>query len=181
MPYGVPGGSLYCGKRKKAAPVLESDTNALPRLHVFMFASLLILAASTLFLVEHQNAKIHSSDDAPTVERRAEEEAEPAAKAAIYAIWSASVNLSCVILFMTCISLLNRPLDKPKTLLVNSRWIRIGGRLPIIVIICCLPLIKSLTASMWIGIVVCLLYAVSFWEWIAGLERNWKLLEPKDE
>ncbi|TVY41539.1 hypothetical protein LSUB1_G001995 [Lachnellula subtilissima] len=149
-------------------------------LHVFMFASLLILAASTLFLVEHQDVKIHSSVDSSTVERRAGE-AEPAPKAAIFAIWSASVNLSCVILFMTCISLLNRPLDKPKTLLVNSRWLRIGGRLPIIVIICCLPLIKSLTPAMWIGIVVCLLYAVSFWEWIAGLERNWKLLEPKEE
>ncbi|TVY23425.1 hypothetical protein LHYA1_G008010 [Lachnellula hyalina] len=54
-------------------------------LHVFMFASLLVLAASTLFLVEHQDVKIHSSDDAPTVERRAEE-AEPAPKAAIFAI-----------------------------------------------------------------------------------------------
>jgi len=181
-PCGAHGGNPSCGKRKKIHPFSYHILMVIFRLHVFMFGALLILATSSLFLVQHQDALIHTPEEPAGVERRAQgSEAESAPKPAIYAIWSASVNLSCVILFMTCIALLNRSLDKPKTLVVNSRWIRMAPRIPIIAIICCLPLIKTITVSRWFGIVVCLLYVVFWWEWIAGLERNWQMLEPKDE
>ncbi|TVY83535.1 hypothetical protein LSUE1_G002202 [Lachnellula suecica] len=152
-------------------------------LHVFMFGSLLILAASTLFLVEHPGHRSTVEPEPATLERCAEEGTEEAEapKPAIYAIWAASATLAIVIALMTCIALLNRSLDKPKTLLVNSRWIRMAPRLVFIIIVCCLPLITHLSASEWCGGACALLYALFLWEWVSGLERNWHFLEPKNE
>jgi hypothetical protein len=82
---------------------------------------------------------------------------------------------------MTSIALLNESLDHPKTLVVNSRLLRIAPRLPAIVFITCLPLISGLDGAVWCGAVVATLYAVSIWEWLAGLEKNWKFIEPKEE
>jgi hypothetical protein len=146
-----------------------------------MFSSLLILAASILFLVEHQGLSTSPSPSEPAApERRAEESVmEPVPKESIFAIWSASVNLSLVILFMTSIALLNRSLDKPKTLLVSSRWIRMAPRIPLMAVICCLPLIEPLPSAEWFGITCSCMYGLFMWEWVAGLERHWQLLEPK--
>ena len=82
---------------------------------------------------------------------------------------------------MTMIALLNRSLYKPETLLVNSRWIRLAPRIPGIILIVCLPLIKSLNAGTWCGAVASILYGVFLWEWMAGMEKDWKILEPKSE
>ncbi len=79
---------------------------------------------------------------------------------------------------MTVIALLNLPLDRPKTLIINSRWIRLAPRIPALAVICCLPLSEHLSGAGWCGGVTTTLYAVFLWEWIAGMERNWKLLEP---
>jgi hypothetical protein len=148
------------------------------RFHLYMFGALLILAASTLFLITHQDETIppsiaaKRSETTPTV-------TEEKLNGILYAIWSASISLGSVLICMTCITLLNRSLDKPRTLIINSRWIRLGLRIPITAVIVCLPLISNLTASRWCGAAVCLLYGMFLFEWVAGLERDWQFLESK--
>lgn len=82
---------------------------------------------------------------------------------------------------MTFIALLNRPLDKPKTLVVNSRWVRLAPRLPGIAIIACLPLFDAIKGSRWCAGALVVLWALFLWEWIAGLERGWEFFEGRDE
>lgn len=151
-------------------------------LHLTMFGALLFLDASVLFLVKNRSARFTD----PALESRqedssAEETPEEVGRFAHYALWVASINLGLVMTCMTCIALLNRNLDPPKTLVVNSRLIRLAPRLPATALIICLPLIPNITGSIWCGAVVSLLYGVFLWEWMAGLERDWKFFEPKDE
>ena len=82
---------------------------------------------------------------------------------------------------MTAIALLNRPLDPPKTLVINSRLLRIAPRLPITVVIICLPLFPNMSGSIWCAAAVSLLYAVFLWEWFGGLEKDWKVFEEEEE
>lgn len=81
---------------------------------------------------------------------------------------------------MTIIALLNRPLDKSKTLIVNSRWIRLAPRVPAIAVLICLPLFDNLSGAGWCGGVTTTLYVVFLWEYFAGMEKNWTVMEPKD-
>ncbi|KAF4634219.1 hypothetical protein G7Y89_g3890 [Cudoniella acicularis] len=149
--------------------------------HIFMFASLLILASSTLFLVEHESSTASSnSEPTPSTSTKREESGTPKPHAELYALWSASISLSVTLFFMTIIAILNRPLDKPQTLLINSRWIRLGFRIPVIAVIVCLPLIEDLNGGWWCGAAVFLLYFLFLWEWGTGLERNWRFVEPKE-
>lgn len=146
-----------------------------------MFGLLLILAASVLFLVKnpdaHPNLIIEKEKKAYTNINESKEET----RYALTALWSASICLAGVLLSMTCIALLNRPLDKPRTLVVNSRWFRLAPRLGVIAVVACLPLVENISPSLWCGVACSTLYILFFWEWIAGLEANWKLVEPQGE
>jgi hypothetical protein len=138
-----------------------------------MFGALLIEAASVLFLVKNNNTEAGDSDNTdPEFEEK---------HFTLVAVWSASTSLAIVVLSMTFIALLNRPLDKPNTLVINSRWIRLAPRFPAVVLIMCLPLIKNLTGSAWCGGACVVLWLVYLWETFAGLEKDWKFFQPKDE
>ncbi|KUJ19158.1 uncharacterized protein LY89DRAFT_683088 [Mollisia scopiformis] len=148
---------------------------------LIIYAALLILAASVLFLVEHPGEKVSTTTSAEVSSETDPVSTEDLPHFTLYALWSASISLSSTIFAMTVAALLNRPLDKPKTLLINSRWIRLAPRLPAVALIICLPLFKSLTAGAWCGASISILYGVFLWEWMAGMERNWQLIEPKEE
>jgi hypothetical protein len=94
-------------------------------------------------------------------------------KAIHYAIWTSSISLAITLFCMTHVALLNRPLDKPHTLVVNSRWIRLAPRVPAVVLIMCLPLM-NLSGSSWCGFATIIIYAIFLWETYAGLERGWR-------
>jgi len=144
-------------------------------LNLTMFGALLIVAASVLFLVKNDSteaAAIHSDSTDPASEQR---------HFTLLAVWSASTSLAIVVLSMTHIALLNRPLDKPNTLVVNSRYIRLAPRIPAIVLIMCLPLIHNFTGSSWCGGASIILALVYMWESFAGLEKDWKFFQPKGE
>jgi hypothetical protein len=161
-------------------PWIEVSGADLDRAHIVIFAALLILAASVLFLVQHPGAKVSAitaSEVSAETDSLSDEEVN---HFVLYALWSASISLCSAIFGMTLVALLNRPLDKPKTLLINSRWIRLAPRLPAVALIICLPLIPNLDAGIWCGAATSTLYVVFLWEWIAGLEKNWKLIEPKE-
>lgn len=110
----------------------------------------------------------------------AEEAPEDSPTEESYAMWSASVALAIVLFSMTVITLLNRPVDKEGTLVVNSRWVRLGLRMPVTVVILCLPVMDGMMPSLWFGCVVPLLYALFLYEWITGLEKGWRIIEPRE-
>jgi hypothetical protein len=139
-----------------------------------MFGALLILAAAVLSLVQHNNSNsetVETDLEGPEAEER---------NILRHALWTASSSLSIVLVAMTHIALLNRPLDKPKTLVINSRWIRLAPRIPAIVLIMCLPLFH-LSGWSWCGLAPLILYIVFLWEFFAGMERGWKWFESKAE
>jgi len=144
-------------------------------LHLTMFGALLIVAASVLFLVKNDSteaAAIHTDATNPQSKQR---------HLTLLAVWSASTSLASVILSMTHIALLNRPLDRRNTLVINSRYVRLAPRIPAIVLIMCLPLIHNLTGSWWCGGASTILAIVYTWESFAGLEKDWKFFQPKNE
>lgn len=81
---------------------------------------------------------------------------------------------------MMCVALLHRSLDKPNTLVVDSRWIRLAPRVPAIVLIMCLPLM-NLSGSAWCGFACIVIYVVFLWEAFAGLEKDWKWIQTEGE
>jgi hypothetical protein len=149
-----------------------------------MFGALLFLDSSVLFLVKNRGA----SSIQEALEARQENSSESATESpaevghfAHYALWVASISLGVTMTCMTGIALLNRNLDPPKTLVINSRLLRIAPRLPATIFIICLPLIPGMNGGNWCGAAVSLLYIIFLWEWLAGLERDWRFFEPKDE
>ncbi|KAG0649028.1 hypothetical protein D0Z07_4880 [Hyphodiscus hymeniophilus] len=127
--------------------------------HVTMFGALLGLDASIIFLVKNLR-----SDLTATIQEREVNPANPdvadLARLIHRALWGASGSLGLTIFSMTSIALLNRSLD---------------------VMIICLPLIPGMTGATWCAAAVALLYGVFLWEWFGGLERDWKVFEPKSE
>jgi hypothetical protein len=137
-----------------------------------MFGALLILAASVVFLVKNDTVNTAIETDVTDPESDVK-------RATHYAIWSASTTLSITLFSMTCVALLHRSLDKPNTLVINSRWLRLGARVPAIIVIMCLPLM-NLSGSSWCGLATIVIYVVFLWEAFAGLEKDWKWFQPKD-
>jgi len=135
-----------------------------------MFGGLLFLDASVLFLAKNYGQPLVKGAQATEV-----------AHFVASALWVASSALIVTVACMTGIALLNKSLDHPKTLVVNSRLLRMAPRLPAAIFIICLPLIPELDGGQWCGAVVATLYATFLWEWLAGLEKNWKFIEPKEE
>lgn len=149
-------------------------------LHVVMFGSLLCLDASALYLVEHRGAK-RSETTSEVESSNTEESAEELAHYFIYALWCASISLAITLFCMTHVALLHRSLDPPKTLVVNSRLLRLAPRLPATVAIICLPLFKNMSGAAWCGAAIIIVYFLFLFESYAGMERNWKFFESKEE
>lgn len=147
-----------------------------------MFGTLLCLDASILYLVKNSYPQLSTAIQEPesTTSESALDTAD-LSRFINYALWVASISLGIAMACMTGIALLNRPLDPPKTLVINSRLLRIAPRLPITIIIVCLPLFPNMSGPVWCAATVALLYAVFLWEWFGGLEKDWKIFEPKDE
>ena len=145
-----------------------------------MFGSLLCLDAAILFLVQNYHASLTAASQK---RQETSSDSKPAdlAHSIERALWTASCSLAVTIIAMTSIALLNRPLDPPKTLVINSRLIRIAPRLPATVIIVCLPFIPGVDGSTWCSGAVSLIYCVFLWEWCGGLEKDWKVFESKYE
>jgi hypothetical protein len=158
-----------------------TGTNIIPphSYHKAIFAALLFLDASTLYLVQHRDstpirAKREIETSAP------EQDNKEVAHYIIYALWTGSISLAVTLFSMTHLALLNRPLDPPKTLLINSRLIRLAPRLPAILVIVCLPMFKGMDGGTWCGVAVLICYTLFTFESIAGMERNWTLFEPRE-
>jgi hypothetical protein len=82
---------------------------------------------------------------------------------------------------MSSIVLLNQSIDAPGTLLVNNRYLRLGMRAVAVVILLCLPINSDLSNRVYLGTIAGLLQATVWWEYITGLERGAKLIEPREK
>jgi len=103
--------------------------------------SLLTLAASVSFLIDHLD--IEAGPEAVT-EAVTDGESSEIIRSVVYVLWSASVSLAITIISITGLALLNRSLDPPKSLVINSRLIRLAPRVPAVAVILCLPLFSGL-------------------------------------
>lgn len=169
-------------------------------IHIPIFASILLLDASLLYLVQtdFEESGVTTTNDTSTVAGRqvltllSRQESsdsttdttstETSAEQAHYrqaATWTAAGSLSIALLSMILMSLMNRSLDRPGTLIVNNRYIRLLPRFIIIPIVLCLPIKQDLNIEVFIAIVMMLLMVVVYAEFILGLEKGAKFFEPK--
>ena len=92
--------------------------------------------------------------------------------------WSVSISLSIAIISQTGIALLNRSLDRKRSLKISNRYVRMLPRILIVAIVICLPIDRSMSGNIFMSIVVALLFGCLFWEWVVSLERDGGLFEP---
>ena len=139
-----------------------------------MFHSALILGVAVVFIVQHPrvNAVKPPPEDNPSPEELAN------AKFMLNAKWSTSVALSIVIICLSSIATLSRSLDRPGTLKVTNRYLRLLPRLNIVIVAMCLPIGKSIKGVTHLAVLVAMLSGTLTWEWYASLESDGGLFEP---
>jgi len=146
------------------------------RIHIFLYGSILIVDAAFVFLIQH-------SYDTSSTALPPDGEANPSDtewRHVLVAKRTASNALGGALIFMTFLALLNRPLDRPGTLVVNNRYLRVTPRVLIAVILICAPLHNALKPQSLMAIALSLLWLLTHWEWYSGMERGWKFIEPKN-
>jgi hypothetical protein len=140
--------------------------------HIPLFASLLTLSSSVLYIL-----KISVGN---TTNTEGEQITEDESKVFVHrAIWNMAASLSLIILSMTFQALADKPLDPPGTLIVNNRYIRLSSRVLYIIVIMTIPIKADITVNLFLGIAGVGLSMILWWEWIVSLEQPAKLLEPK--
>ena len=92
--------------------------------------------------------------------------------------WSVSISLSIAIICQTGIALLNRSLDRKRSLKISNRYVRMLPRMLVVAVVICLPIDRSMSGNIFLSIIVTLLFGCLFWEWIVSLERDGGLFEP---
>lgn len=95
------------------------------------------------------------------------------------ALWVIASSLAIIVFSYTGMALLDRPLDPPKTLLINNRLLRLIGRPIYILIVCTVLLAPQMDVYLFMGICGLGLVFVLLWETFAALERPCKIFEPK--
>lgn len=142
--------------------------------HIPLFSSLLTFVASVMFIIRHEyQANYNQAQD---------EEGLTHSEVISYtydAVWTCATSLAIIMLSMIILALLDQPLDKPGTLRVDNRWIRLSGRMIYIIIIMMLPLYHDLDSELFLGVASGLFVALTMWEWNASLEKGGGFIEPR--
>lgn len=81
---------------------------------------------------------------------------------------------------MTGKSLLNRSLDPPGTLVINSRYLRMVPRFIVCIVTMCLPIVNDFHTTAFLGVIVSLLQTLTLWEYLAAMEKGFLFFEPKN-
>jgi hypothetical protein len=139
---------------------------------VLLFASFFLLEASIKYLIQNSLA----STTGPEVLPHNPSETH----SLLLARWTISASLFATLLFMTLKSLLNRSLDRPGTLFVDNRYLRMAPRAMVGIMVMCLPIANDINTAAFLGILVALLQSLILWEMIAAMEKGFQWFEPKD-
>ena len=140
--------------------------------HIPLFAALLSFVASVMFILQHQ----YERNDQQNQETLSEEEIQ---RYLYRAIWTCATSLAIINFSMLVLALLDQPLDKPGTLRVDNRYIRLAGRIVYIIIILCVPSTPHLSPSLFLGIAGIGVVFLTIYEWNACLERGGGFIEPR--
>jgi low temperature requirement protein LtrA len=142
--------------------------------HIPMFASLLTFVASVMFILRHQNLQNYS-------QQKTESKLTPEEVTSYThnAIWTCASSISIVVLSMLALAFLDIPLDKPGTLRIDNRYIRMGGRVVYITIIMCVPIKTNIDPAVFLAVAAAGLVALTMWEWNSSLEKGGGFIEPK--
>ena len=156
--------------------------------HITLFASFFLLDVSVLFLIANIDNSSDATQPAPgsASQRRGigalvlgrRSEGITIGTDVNRALWTASTCLSISLFSITIISMLNKRLDKPGTLKVDSRLLRMAPRIVMAIVTVFLPLVPGLACWGWLLIEWAMMYAVVMWEFLAGLQTGAKLFEP---
>lgn len=141
--------------------------------HIPIFAAYITLSAGILWFV---NRNSNTPIDSGEAKDLSEEEYDVLR---IRALWDIGASLSVIVFGYTCQALLDKPLDQPGTLMVNSRHLRLIGR-PIYIFVILIVLLKAdLNVYLYMGICGIGISNVLLYESICGLERPARFLEPR--
>lgn len=135
-----------------------------------LYAALLIFDAGISYLVKYNEEGQASKPK----EERAMLNQDPKYPLQHAARWMVSISLSIIVLAITFLALLHKPMPDPpgsSRMLVPNRYLRLLPRLLFIIAVSCLPLVESMHSTMYLGIISILLDAVAVWEYIVCLER----------
>jgi hypothetical protein len=95
------------------------------------------------------------------------------------ALWDIGASISVIMFSFLCLALLDKPLDPPKTTLVNNRWLRLIGRPIYILIIMSILVVDELNGYVYLGVCGLGLSLLTTYELTTSLERPAGFLEPK--
>ena len=142
--------------------------------HTIMFHATLILGVSVVFIVQHPS---NNAKQPPPAENPTQDEIN-ATHFMYKAKWCMAISFSITIFCLSSIATLSRSLDKPGSLKVTNRYLRILPRMGLIAVAMCLPIEKSQTGTSFLGTLVAILGSVLVWEWYASLESSGGVFEP---
>lgn len=95
-------------------------------------------------------------------------------------IWLVASSLAIIVVSMTGMAFLDKPMDQPGTLLFNNRYIRLSSRALYVILILTIPLAgENLNKYLFLGCCAVLLIFVETFEWAGSMERGGGLVEPK--
>jgi hypothetical protein len=141
------------------------------RFHVFLFASFL-LDTSIKYLIQNSLASTNGPEVLPDDLGKAH--------SLLLARWTISASLFATLLLMTLKSFLNRSLDRPGTLFINNRYLRMAPRAMVGIAVMCLSIVKYINTVTFLGIILALLQFLILWETVAAMEKGFQWFEPKD-
>lgn len=141
--------------------ILGRRANFCDSIHILLYASVLLLDSSIKYLIYHVLDTLEESVSSK-------------------AHWTVSAALSAALVCMTAVTLLNRCLDGPGTLLISNRYIRLAPRLMLVVVLMCLPIKTDITSKVFLLIILVMMLVVNFWEHVVALENGGGLFEPKE-
>ena len=189
---GGGGISGFCEYHHNRARLIDlSVTNMSTSIHVIMFYATLVLGVAVRFIIAHPhtNSDFHkeAADSAteppstPNLLSRATSKA-PSHEVSVEELmwrakWTTCITLSLVITCMTVGALLHSSQDRPGTLKINNRYIRLAPRIIVVVVSLLLPLSKEMQGSTLLGTTLIATYSCFMWEYTASLDKHGGFIE----
>lgn len=150
-----------------------------------MFHSTLILGVSILFIIANPtvNALPNESDHHEVTEKVTPESEQHATEERTLqdfmfsAKWTVGIALAVVVICQIILALLSRNLDKPGTMKVDNRYIRLLPRFLTCIVAIVLPVARKMAGSHMLSILVGCLVVTLWWEWICSMDKEGRIFE----
>ena len=150
-----------------------------------MFHATLILGVSNLFIIANpyvnalpKESNQHAVTEKVTPESNSESADEQQLRDFMFsAKWSVGTSLALVVFCQLILALLSRNLDKPGTMKVDNRYIRLLPRFLLCIVAVVLPIARKMAGSYMLAILLGCLVATLWWEWICSMDKGGRIFE----